>query len=99
MKQRVILNRATLFWGTLRRPTISSIGEDFLFFVPVDDVSASSLANRLKRELLNLCLHLNMMRGQGYDAAAARSGTYNGVQALIRDDFSTALHTHSPRNP
>ncbi|KAH6932072.1 hypothetical protein HPB50_002827 [Hyalomma asiaticum] len=72
----------------------SSIREDFLCFVPVDDVSASSLAHTLKRELLNLGLHLNMMRGQGYDGAAAMSGAFNGVQALILKDFPTALYTH-----
>ncbi|KAL1417835.1 hypothetical protein MTO96_006092 [Rhipicephalus appendiculatus] len=60
----------------------------------VDDVSASSLADTLKRELLNLGLHLNMMRGQGYDGAAAMSGAFNGVQALIRNDFPMALYTH-----
>ncbi|KAH6929705.1 hypothetical protein HPB50_005154 [Hyalomma asiaticum] len=75
-------------------PTSSSIREDFLGFVPVDDVSASSLAHTLKRELLNLGLHLNMMRGQGYDGAAAMSGAFNGVQALILKDFPTALYTH-----
>ncbi|KAH6927504.1 hypothetical protein HPB50_004915 [Hyalomma asiaticum] len=35
-----------------------------------------------------------MMRGQGYDGAAAMSGAFNGVQALILEDFPTALYTH-----
>ncbi|KAH9360004.1 hypothetical protein HPB48_013634 [Haemaphysalis longicornis] len=75
-------------------PTTSSIREDFLCFVHVDGVSASSLADTRKRELQNLGLHLDMMRGQGYDGAAAMSGAFNGVQALIRNDFPTALYTH-----
>ncbi|KAH7941043.1 hypothetical protein HPB49_009446 [Dermacentor silvarum] len=54
-------------------PTTSRIGEDFLCFIPVDEVSASSLADTLKRQLLNLDLPLNMMRRQEYDGAAAMS--------------------------
>lgn len=68
--------------------------------MPVDDISASSLADTLKRELLNLGLHLNIMRGQGCNEATVMSGAFNGVQPRIRNDFPAALHTHrSPHSP
>lgn len=75
-------------------PDTLCIREDFLSFVAVEDVSASSLAHTLKRELVKLGLQLEHMRGQGYDGAAVMSGEFRGVQAIIREEFPTALYTH-----
>lgn len=75
-------------------PSTMTIREDFLCFLAVEDVSASNLAHTLKHELLKLGLNLKLMRGQGYDGAAVMSGAFRGVQALIRDEFPTALYTH-----
>ncbi|KAH9372641.1 hypothetical protein HPB48_007829 [Haemaphysalis longicornis] len=84
MKQRMYHKPSNSLCAYYVDPTTSSIREYFFCFVPVDDVIASRLADTLKRELLNLGLHLDMMKRQGYDGAAAMSGAFNGVQALIR---------------
>jgi len=34
------------------------------------------------------------MREQGYDVAAAMSGTFNGVQAIILEEYPTAIYIH-----
>lgn len=75
-------------------PDTLCIREDFLSFVAVEDVSASSLANTLKSELVKLGLQLEHLRGQGYDGAAVMSGSFRGVQVIIREEFPTALYTH-----
>lgn len=72
----------------------NDIREDFLTFVPVQNVTGSGLAKTLKETLVSLGLDLNKMRGQGYDGAAAMSGTFRGCQAIIRDEFPKALYTH-----
>lgn len=59
--------------------------ENFLTFVPVSDLYESGPAETLKTELVRLSLDLNCMRGQGYDGAAVMSGSFRGVQALIRE--------------
>lgn len=63
----------------------TNIEEDFLTFVPVSDLNESGPAETLKTELVRLSLGLNCMRGQGYDGAAVMSGSFRGVQALIRE--------------
>lgn len=70
------------------------IKEDFLAFVPVSDLSGSGLAEKLKTELVRLGLDLHSMRGQGYDGAAVMSGSFRGVQALIRGVYPLAVYTH-----
>lgn len=72
----------------------SSIWEDFLCFVAVDDVCVSSLVDALKREQLKIFLHLNMMRGQRYDGVAVMSGVFNGLQVLIWNNLPMTLYTH-----
>lgn len=64
-------------------PDTLCIWEDFLSFVAVEGVSASSLAHTLKSELVKLCLQLEHLRGQGYDGAAVMSVEFRGVQVII----------------
>ena len=73
---------------------VNEIREDFLKFVPVHDVTGKGLATTIKKELQSLGLDLNYMRGQGYDGAAAMSGAFNGVQAIILEEYPMAIYTH-----
>ncbi|KAL4097961.1 hypothetical protein QTP88_022642 [Uroleucon formosanum] len=68
--------------------------ESFLKFVPVDDVSGQSLANHIITELKDLNIEIKNLRGQGYDGAASMSGKLNGVAALIRKEYPSALYIH-----
>lgn len=72
----------------------NEIREDFIKFVPVTDVSGKGLADTIKKELLSFGLNLKNLRGQGYDGAAAMSGAFNGVQALISKEYPSAIYTH-----
>ncbi|XP_008179141.1 52 kDa repressor of the inhibitor of the protein kinase-like [Acyrthosiphon pisum] len=73
---------------------VNEIREDFLKCVPVHDVTGKGLATTIKKELQSLGLDLNYMRGQEYDAAAAMSGSFNGVQAIILEEYPMAIYTH-----
>ncbi|XP_025424682.1 zinc finger MYM-type protein 1-like [Sipha flava] len=46
------------------------VRENFLAFIPVQDVTGEGLANTLLETLKNLGLNLEKMCGQGYDGAA-----------------------------
>ncbi|XP_050059854.1 52 kDa repressor of the inhibitor of the protein kinase-like [Aphis gossypii] len=74
--------------------TLMQIREDFLTFVPVDDVTGLGLANTLQNTLEKLGFDLNKLRGQGYDGAAAMRGSFRGVQAIIKEKYPKALYTH-----
>lgn len=39
-------------------------------------------------------IHLQYLRGQDYDGAAAMSGRFNGVQSLIKQQYRTAVYVH-----
>lgn len=73
---------------------INEVREDFLKFVPVSDVPGNGLVITINNELQYLGLDLNYMRGQGYDGAAAMSGAFNGVQAIILKKYPKAIYTH-----
>lgn len=68
--------------------------ENFLQFVPVISTRGVDLANTILTTLGSLGLNLDFIRGQGYDGAAAMSGTFNGVQAKIREKFPSAIYVH-----
>lgn len=70
------------------------VHESFLQFVPVTSTTGESLANVIIQELKKYGLDLNNLRGQGYDGAASMSGKFNGVQAIIRQLYPTALYVH-----
>ncbi|KAJ8926366.1 hypothetical protein NQ314_021275 [Rhamnusium bicolor] len=70
------------------------LGEDFLTFVPVHDLTGAALASTLKETLVSLGLNLNNLRGQGYDGASAIRGSFRGVQSIIREAYLTAVYTH-----
>jgi len=68
--------------------------EDFLKCVPIYDVNGRNLANTIIEELKNINIEINNLRGQGYDGAAIMSGKMNGVAALVKKDYPSALYIH-----
>lgn len=70
------------------------VREDFLEFVTVHDASGASLATTILQTLLKNGLDLSHLYGQGYDGAAAMSGEFRGVQAVIRASHPKALYVH-----
>ncbi|XP_050058718.1 zinc finger MYM-type protein 1-like [Aphis gossypii] len=70
------------------------IQEDFLNFVPLHNTSGENLANTLLDSLKNFGIDLQYLRGQGYDGAAAMSGRFNGVQAIVKKQYKTAVYIH-----
>jgi len=74
--------------------TISVICEDFLEFVSIYDATGVSLASTILQTLRKNDLDLRYLHGQGYDGAAAMSGEFRGVQAIVREEQPKALYVH-----
>ncbi|XP_022170921.1 zinc finger MYM-type protein 1-like [Myzus persicae] len=55
---------------------------------------ALCLVSLILESLHNFGIETKYMRGQGYDGAAAMSGEFNGVQAIIRKTHPLALYVH-----
>ncbi|KAL0809127.1 hypothetical protein ABMA28_012751 [Loxostege sticticalis] len=74
----------------------SMIREDFLEFVPVEDVSAESLslATTIVTHLLSYNLDMDKFIGQGYDGAAVMSGRLRGVRTIIAEQYPRAQFVH-----
>ncbi|KAL0858646.1 hypothetical protein ABMA27_012474 [Loxostege sticticalis] len=74
----------------------SMIREDYLEFVPVEDVSAESLslATTIVTHLLSYNLDMDKFIGQGYDGAAVMSGRLRGVRTIIAEQYPRAQFVH-----
>lgn len=70
------------------------VKEDFLGFVPVKILTGKGLSVLILETLRDLGINCSMMVGQGYDGAAAMSGSFKGVQAEIRKKYPCALYVH-----
>ncbi|XP_050540289.1 zinc finger MYM-type protein 1-like [Daktulosphaira vitifoliae] len=70
------------------------IREDFLCFIPVEDVTGKGLANTLLTKMKYIGINLVNMRGQGYDGARAMSGKFNGCAAKVRELYPEAIYVH-----
>ncbi|KAE9536596.1 hypothetical protein AGLY_006998 [Aphis glycines] len=68
--------------------------EDFLSFVPVNDVTGKGLMCTLLETCQNLKLNLKHLVGQGYDGAAAMSGEFQGCAAKFMEKYPQALYVH-----
>jgi len=68
--------------------------EDFLMFVPVNDVTGLGLSITVLNTLDEIGIHLQYLRGQGYDSAATMSGCFNGVQSHITEKYPLAYYIH-----
>jgi len=56
------------------------------------NTSGENLANTLLDSLKNFGIDLQYLRGQGYDGA--RSGRFNGVQAIVKKQYKTTVYIH-----
>ncbi|KAF0710222.1 zinc finger MYM-type protein 1-like, partial [Aphis craccivora] len=70
------------------------IREDFLCFIPVENVTGKRLVNTLLITMENIGINLVNMRGQGYDGARAMSGQFNGCAAKVRELYPQAIYFH-----
>lgn len=58
--------------------------ENFLAFIPVQDVTGISLASILLETLKTLGLNVDKIRGQGYDEATTMSSAFGSVHAIVK---------------
>jgi hypothetical protein len=75
-----------------------NVREDFMDFLVVDDVTSEGLAKTILQYMKTQNMNTQYLVGQGYDGASTMSGKFNGVQAIIRRQHSTALHVHCARH-
>jgi hypothetical protein len=71
-----------------------AVREEFLGYVEAKKTTGEQLAETFIENLQNLQIHVNKMRGQGYDGAGNMSGIHRGVQARIRRLVPDALYVH-----
>ncbi|KAI8035984.1 hypothetical protein M5D96_011230 [Drosophila gunungcola] len=71
------------------------VHEDFVKFIPTASTTGNVLAKLMVENLQNFELDITFLIGQGFDGARNMSGQYNGVQAIIRDNYAPhALYVH-----
>lgn len=68
--------------------------EDFIDYVVADAMTGEGLADTILTHLREFPIELSCMVGQGYDGAAAMSGIFKGVQAVIKRQFPAAAYVH-----
>ena len=69
------------------------IKERFFHIVYVRDNTTLTLKNEICTVLSHYNLHIENIRGQGYDGASNMRGEWNGLQALFLDRKSTRLNS------
>ncbi|CAN7977490.1 unnamed protein product [Ixodes persulcatus] len=57
-------------------------------------MTGKGLASTIMKSLNDIGVATEYLRAQAYDGAASMSGAYNGVQALIRQQFPNAIYVH-----
>ena len=70
------------------------IKERFFHVVPVRDTIALALKNEICVVFSHYNLHIENIRGQGYDGASNMHGEWNGLQALFLKDCPYAYYVH-----
>lgn len=68
--------------------------EVFLGFYKTESTDGKTLSMLIKSTLISHGLKLENLRGQCYDGAASMRGSYNGVQARIKEENPLALYIH-----
>jgi hypothetical protein len=80
---------------SVRYVTNSEVRERFDAFCDLQgDMTAASITSAVVNKLTELKMDVSMIRGQGYDGAAAMSGRLNGVQAEIKKLSPAAPYIH-----
>nr|XP_023884511.1 zinc finger MYM-type protein 1-like [Quercus suber] len=72
----------------------SFIKECFFHVVHVRDTTALTLKNEICAVLSHYNLHIENIRGQGYDGASNMRGEWNGLQTLFLKDCPYAYYLH-----
>ena len=67
------------------------IKERFFYVVHVRDTTALTLKNEICVVLSRYNLHIENIRGQGYDGASNMRGEWNGLQALFLKDCPSLI--------
>ena len=70
------------------------IRERFFHVVHVRDTTALTLKNEICAVLSHYNLHIENIRGQGYDGASNMHGEWNGLQAFFLKDCPYAYYVH-----
>ncbi|KAK4564757.1 hypothetical protein RGQ29_006717, partial [Quercus rubra] len=70
------------------------IKERFFHIVHVRDTTGLTLKNEICAVLSHYNLHIENIRGQGYDGASNMRGEWNGLQALFLKDCPYAYYVH-----
>jgi hypothetical protein len=68
--------------------------EDFLCFVPLQELDAQSLAEQILTVLSDRNLPHDRCIAQCFDGASVMSGKHNGVQKIIRDSIESCIYVH-----
>ena len=72
----------------------STIHEDTLGLVQLENMRAKTLYGVIKDILIRCSLSIAQCRGQAFDGASSMSGIRNGVQALVKEEANQALYVH-----
>lgn len=78
----------------LRYDKKTIICEEFLEYVPVQELNAKAISKTIIRFLQDGNFDLNKLVSQGYDGCAAMAGRISGVQKIINDKYHSALFFH-----
>lgn len=72
----------------------SKIKEVFLQFFETNSLRGRDLAGTIINGLISCGVDCEYMIGQGYDGAGNMAGKFNGVQAVIREQYPKAIYVH-----
>jgi len=72
----------------------NEVCECFVGFIEVTDTTGRNLTDKLLQHITMLGLDKQYVVAQAYDGAAAMSGCYSGVQALIKEVCPSAVYVH-----
>ncbi|XP_030958383.1 zinc finger MYM-type protein 1-like [Quercus lobata] len=70
------------------------VKERFFGLIHVVDTAALTLKKGIYSLLSQYCLDIQNIQGQGYDGASNMRGMWNGLQALILNDYPYAYYIH-----
>ena len=70
-------------------------------FVDCNDKTGTEISQMITETLESHAIPLAACRAQGYDNAACMSGKYNGAQAIIKEQYPSAMfslcYCHTPK--